>query len=111
MVQLSMSTMSNSSNTATMFNHDEWKFNPTTGAIKAGDKLIAEVAGATIYNMNNTEAMANARLIELAPQMYALLETITSVFQISYALNLLPSPNDSVLEKVNNSVDGSMVGV
>ena len=62
-----------------------WMLNPETAIISArtidtskpDKKLIATVFGASFRSIDdNTEALANARLIENAPAMYALLDHI-----------------------------------
>ena len=69
----------------TEFTKGTWTLNPETaiisahtiGAGKPDKKLIATVFGASFRSVDdNTEALANARLIENAPAMYYLLDHI-----------------------------------
>ena len=62
------------------FINDDWELDTKTGAITTnspfGKRTIAEVFGATDFNIDNEQAMTYARLIKAAPTMYYSLKKI-----------------------------------
>ena len=87
----------------TEFTKGIWKLNPetaiisahTTYAEKPDKKPIAAVFGASFRSFtDNTEALANARLIENAPAMYTLLDHIAHELRET-------NENDKLIEEID----------
>lgn len=88
----------------TEFTKGTWTLNPETaiisahtiGASKPDKKLIAAIFGASFRSItDNTEALANARLIKNAPAMYYLLDHIAHELRETRG-------NDKWLEMIDN---------
>ena len=87
----------------TEFTKGTWTLNPETaiisahtiGASKPDKKLIAAIFGASFRSItDNTEALANARLIENAPYMFALLDHIAHELRET-------NENDNLLKNID----------
>ena len=93
----------------TLFTQGSWTLDKRNGHIKADGKTIADVFGATVHNHsdNAAEAMANARLIVAAPDMYRLL--LSFVYPAEYdnfVTSVLRTNAEKLLariEEVNNA--------
>lgn len=89
------------------FTKGTWTLNPETamisahtiGASKPDKKLIAAIFGASFRSItDNTEALANARLIKNAPAMYYLLDHIAHELRET-------RENDNLLKEIDYILD------
>ena len=79
----------------TVFVNDNWELDTKTGVISInspfGKKAIAEVFGATDFNIDNEQAMTHAKIIKVAPKMYCTLKALsakkTQIKRVSALIN------------------------
>lgn len=89
------------------FTSGNWRWNVDTAMISNDKgKPVATVYGASVYNnvTDKTEAYANARLVENAPELFGLLSIIHSDIHNGFISNVPPdifSAIDNVLERIN----------
>ncbi len=71
----------------TKFTQGQWKFNPQNGNIQANGQTIAQVYGATEFNVgeNAQECFANARLILKAPVLYSILKPLDTCSEYRFS--------------------------
>ena len=96
----------------TEFTKGTWTLNPetaiisahTVGAGKPDKKLIATVFGASFRSVaDNSEALANARLIENAPAMFYLLDFIAHELREYGYYDKVLENIDCILDKINGN--------
>ncbi len=94
----------------TEFTKGTWTLNPETAIISAhtvntskpDKKPIAAVFGASFRSISdNTEALANARLIENAPAMYVLLDRIARELRETNGNDTRLKEIDCILDRIN----------
>ena len=92
------------------FTKGTWTLNPETAIISAytidaskpDKKLIAAIFGASFRSVDdNTEALANARLIENAPAMFYLLDRIAHELRETNDNDNLLKEIDCILDRIN----------